>query len=128
MQPLFRRLSAALFLLSLIALALLLGADVWAPLRLAAAAWRPGALALMLAGAAFVGVQLGTSAQTGIALKDLLLGLAFVLWGAEQYLPAGWAVTAIDAAVITIFVVDLGVVIRRRLAGGRLEATPSSLP
>jgi len=115
MKTFFRRLSAALFLLSLLALAILLVTDVWGPLHPVAARLRPGALALMLAGAAFMGVQLSAAAKD-LALKDLLLGLAFLLWGAEQYLPAGRGVTAIDATVITIFVADLGLVIRGRLS------------
>jgi hypothetical protein len=115
MKAVFRPLSGVLFLLALIALAFLLISDLCVRLRLTAVHQRAGGLALMLAGASFVCLQLSTGARRADVLKGILLGLAFVLWGGEQYLPPGPWVTAIDSVVIVIFVADLGLVIRGSL-------------
>ena len=40
----------------------------------------------------------------------VFLGLAFVLWGAEQLLPVSRWVTAMDCLVVTIFVIDLSLI------------------
>jgi len=45
-------------------------------------------------------------------LKGILLGLAFVLWGVEQYLRSGSGITAIDSVVITIFLAGLALMIK----------------
>ena len=47
--------------------------------------------------------------------KGILLGLAFVLWGAEQLLSTSIWVTVMDSLVITIFVVDLALIIMEHL-------------
>ena len=41
----------------------------------------------------------------------MLLGAAFVLWGAEQFLDPGKLLIILDSAVIVIFVVDLFLII-----------------
>ena len=106
-----RPLSGLLFLAALVALAVLLFSDSWHHFRPAGRHQQAGALALMLVGASFVCVQLDTRARPITKLKRVLLGLAFVLWGGEQFLPQGQLVTAMDGAVITFFVVDIGLVI-----------------
>jgi len=45
----------------------------------------------------------------------VLLGLAFVLWGGGQLLPPTSRVTIMDASVVTIFVVDLSLIIVEHL-------------
>ena len=76
---------------------------------------RLGAVALILGGSAYLVLQ-GATRQKGVeSLKGILLGLAFVLWGTEQFLPAGPVATAIDGVVISIFVVDLSLMIWSRL-------------
>jgi hypothetical protein len=45
----------------------------------------------------------------------LLLGLGFLFWGTEQFLPPGPLATALDSLVVLIFVSDLSLVIVDRL-------------
>jgi hypothetical protein len=123
MKRLFRVLSGFLFLLALIALAFLLLPDLWSRFQPTARHQQAAAFALIFVGSSFVCLQLGTEGRWKEKLKGTLLGLAFALWGSEQYLPPGAWVTAIDSAVIAIFVVDLGLVI-----GGSLRVTPAVEP
>lgn len=47
--------------------------------------------------------------------KGVMLGVAFLLWGSEQFLsPSVW-VTAMDSLIVLIFVVDLSLIIVDRL-------------
>lgn len=115
MPKFFHRLSAALFALALTALAWLLLPDLWTSFLPSARHQRAGALALIFAGAAFICLQVGAGRRPKELIKGFLLGLAFILWGGEWFLPAGPAVTAIDGAVIAIFVADLGLVIKSGL-------------
>ncbi len=80
---------------------------------------RVAASALILIGAAYIVLQAEKGAAGLETLKGVLLGLAFVLWGAEQFLPAGPRATAIDCVVISIFVADLSLVIWGRLRPGQ---------
>jgi hypothetical protein len=118
-RRLFHALSSVFFGLALLALAWLLVPDLWVSFRPSPRHQQAGALALAFLGISFVCLQLGAGTPWKERIKGMLLGLAFVLWGGEQFMPPGAAVTAIDSAVITIFVVDLGLVI-----AGRLEAPP----
>ncbi len=111
----FRALAGLLFAAALAALVLLLSSDFWHHFQPTAHHLRTGALALILVGASFICLQLAAPAGWTEKIKGVLLGLAFVLWGGEQFLPPGSCVTAMDSAVITIFVVDLGLVILGRL-------------
>ncbi|HEX3728307.1 MAG TPA: hypothetical protein VHV47_00775 [Opitutaceae bacterium] len=106
----------ALLVSAVLALLLLLAGDLrrgFAPTLFHA---RAGAAALMLIGSAYIALQALGAARRDAA-KGMLLGLAFVLWGAEQFLPAGPRTTAMDTAVIGIFVADLGLVIAGRIRG-----------
>jgi hypothetical protein len=111
MRRILRPLGGLFLLAALVALAVLLFSDGWHLFHPTGRHKQAGALALMLVGASFVCVQLDTCATLTTRLKRVLLGLAFVLWGGEQFLPPGPCVTAMDSAVITIFVVDIGLVI-----------------
>jgi hypothetical protein len=123
MKRLLRGLSGVLFGLALIALAWLLLPDLWSSFHPSLRHQRAGALALMFVGSSFICVQFSTGGRWRDMLKGWLLGLAFVLWGGEQFLPPGAAVTAMDGFVIGIFVVDLGLVI-----AGHLETPPKAGP
>jgi hypothetical protein len=112
-----RRLSSVFFFFALAALVWLLLPDLWTSFHPSARHQEAGALALMFVGSSFICLQL--SGNWKGMLKGLLLGLAFVLWGGEQFLRPGPTVTAIDSAVIAIFVLDMGLVI-----AGHLEASP----
>jgi hypothetical protein len=105
-------LSALLFLAALAALLTMLGSDLWRGFRPSERHQRAGGGALVFAGLSFVCLLWGQKSRGAGLIRGLLLGLAFVLWGAEAFLPAGPRTTAIDAAVIAIFVLDLGLIIR----------------
>jgi hypothetical protein len=119
MKRRLRALSGILFLLAFVALAFLLLPDLWLHFRPTFRHRQTAAFALIFVGASFICLQLSVDGRWRDKLKGVLLGSAFVLWGSEQYLPAGAWVTAIDSAVIAIFVVDLGLVI-----GGSLGRRP----
>ena len=48
-------------------------------------------------------------------LVGILMGLAFVLWGLEQFLSDRTVITFLDDMVVFLFVVDLSIVIRQNL-------------
>jgi hypothetical protein len=115
MNTLLRSLSGVFFLLALMALAFLVLSDVRLGFQTNGFHPRAEALALIFIGASFVCLQMRAGVRSKTRLKSILLGLAFVLWGLEQFLAPGPGVNAIDCAVITIFVVDLGLVIKGSL-------------
>ena len=80
-----------------------------------------GALPLILIGFSYISLQLSGKRQPVERAKGLLLGLAFVLWGGEQFLPPSEWVTVMDSLVITIFVVDLALIINVHLKRGDQE-------
>jgi len=73
------------------------------------------AVALMLIGSSYVSIHLAGRLNRSARIKAVLLGGAFFLWGVEQFLPPGPLITAIDCAVILIFVVDLSLSVITRL-------------
>jgi len=72
---------------------------------------RLGAVALILVGSSYVSLQIISRRPRNEFVKGILLGSAFALWGGEQLLPASRWTTAMDTAVVAIFVVDLGKII-----------------
>jgi hypothetical protein len=122
MTKLLRGLCLLLFLAALGGIVVLLASDIWHALRLTSFHQQAGAAALILIGASYVSLQLGSGRRWNEKLKGIFLGLAFVLWGSEQFLPASRVVTLMDSAVITIFVVDLGLMILDHLKRRSQEA------
>ena len=118
MAKAFRWLSVVLFLAALIGIAVLLVSDFRNHLWVTPIHQRSGALALILIGASYISFQAGAENAWRETLKGVLLGVAFLLWGGEQFLPSGPWVTAIDSMVITIFVVDLSLIILAGLRRG----------
>jgi hypothetical protein len=106
-----RILSSVLFLSALASVACLLASDIWFRFQPTPLHRHAGALALILIGASFVCAQLGAARRWSDRLKGVLLGTAFALWGCEQYLAPGALATAVDSLVVTVFVVDLALVI-----------------
>lgn len=82
-----------------------------------------GGLALICIGASFVSAQLSAGRELKAVIKSVLLGLAFIFWGAEQFLPAGRLSTAMDSFVVACFVIDLALIVKASLShpspGGR---------
>jgi hypothetical protein len=115
MTKLFRGLSIACYLSALAALAILLLSDAIHRLTLTAIHQHAGAFALMLIGSSYIGLQLSAKRRWSDMLKGVLLGTAFLLWGSEQLLSPSRLVTAMDTVVVTIFVIDLGLIITEHL-------------
>ncbi|HXA14593.1 MAG TPA: hypothetical protein VNW23_05655 [Opitutaceae bacterium] len=122
MTKLFRGLSLLLFLLAVGEIIILLFSDISHALQLTSFHQQAGAVALILIGASYISLQLSLKRRWNEKLKGIFLGLAFVLWGSEQFLPASQVVTLMDSAVITIFVVDLGLIILDYLKRGDHQA------
>ena len=102
-------------LLALASVALLLVADGIHGLKLSSMHQIAGSLSLMLIGSSYISLQLSARRRRSEMLKGVLLGIAFLLWGCEQLLPPSALVTAMDTAVVTIFVVDLSLIIFEHL-------------
>jgi hypothetical protein len=111
MTKLLRGLSLLLFLLAVGAIVVLLSSDISHSLRLTSFHQEASAMALILIGTSYISLQLKAKRRWNEKLKGIFLGFAFVLWGGEQFLPASKLVTLMDSTVITIFVVDLGLII-----------------
>ena len=114
-RRLARWLSILLFLLALLGIVTLLAGDGWHRLQLTALHQRAGAGSLMLIGASYMCLQLSWPRRWLELIKGVLLGVAFVLWGGELFVPPGALVTAMDSLVVTIFVVDLSLIIYEHL-------------
>ncbi len=69
-----------------------------------------GAVALIMIGSSYVSPQIISRSARGELARGILLGGAFALWGIEQLLPPGRWATAMDTAVVAIFVVDLAMI------------------
>jgi hypothetical protein len=121
MKSAMHGLAKVLFGLALFALVWLLLPDIWISFHPSLRHQQAGALALIFVGSSFICIQLSDGKRLKEVLQGLLLGLAFVLWGSEQFIPPGVAATAMDSVVIVIFVADLGLVI-----ASHLKAPPKS--
>jgi hypothetical protein len=121
------RLSAVLFVGALVSLALMLVPDIGDGFEPSLRHQRTGSFALIFVGASFICLQTNSGGGRSEVLKGLLLGLAFVLWGAEQFMRRGRGATVVDGLVIAIFVLDLGLFIWGRLeTQAELEANGQS--
>lgn len=121
MATLFRWLSTILFVAALLAMGILLASDVLNALTLTPLHRRAGALAFMLIGLSYVALQLSLRRPRSEKVKAILLGTAFLFWGSGQFLPPSPWATAMDAAVVVIFVVDLSLIIIESLKRNHYE-------
>lgn len=110
-----RLLSAVCFVASLVWVGVLLWSDVRHGLKPYAAHQSIGAMALIFIGASYICLQLSLKRALTELIQGLLLGGAFLLWGGEQLLLPRRLVTLMDALVVSIFVVDLSVIIWNHL-------------
>jgi hypothetical protein len=117
----FRRLSAVLFVSALAAMLTLLVSDALNALAATAVHHCSSALSFMLIGSSYVALQIGLRRPRAEKLKAVLLGTAFLFWGLGQFLPPGFFATAMDTAVVVIFVVDLSLVIVENLKRNHYE-------
>jgi len=127
MTKLLRWLSAIFFICALGGIVTLLIFDTLNGLRLTDMHQRAGAVSLILIGCSFISLQLSLRQRWDEMLKKVLLGVAFLFWGGEQFLPSSPWVTAMDTLVVIIFVVDLGLIIVEHLrrTGQQTPSKPS---
>jgi hypothetical protein len=115
LATILRWLSATLFVFALIAMITMVVSDTLNLLRPTSIHRQAGALSFVLIGASYVSLQLSFRRPWNEKLKGVLLGIAFLFWGSTQFLsPSAW-VTAMDTAVVLIFVIDLSLIIVERL-------------
>jgi len=69
------------------------------------------AFPLLLAGSAYIILQVVLRPRPLELLKRLMLGAAFLLWGVVQLMPASDLATELGNVVIALYVVDLGLII-----------------
>jgi hypothetical protein len=69
------------------------------------------AFPLLLAGSAYLVLQVVLRPRPLELLKRLMLGSAFLLWGIVQLMPASDLATELGNVVIALYVVDLGLII-----------------
>ncbi len=96
---------------ALAAIGILMVTDLANGLRLTQLHSHLGAFALIMVGLSYGSLQMISRRPRGELVKGILLGSAFALWGTEQLLPPSRWTTAMDTAVIAIFVIDLGMII-----------------
>lgn len=70
---------------------------------------------LLLSGAAYLAFQVLIRAPLLDLFKALIVSSAFILWGIDQLLPAGWLATTLGDIVIVLYVIDLGWMMMARL-------------
>jgi peptidoglycan/LPS O-acetylase OafA/YrhL len=115
MKKIFRKLSLLLLISALAGLGALLICDAVNHLSLTFIHQRTGALCFMLVGASYISLLLSLGRPWREKFKEMLLGVGFLLWGCEQFLPSGPLVTVMDSMVVLIFVTDLSLVIVNHL-------------
>jgi DNA replication protein DnaC len=71
------------------------------------------AIPLITIGVSYVSLVLTLPRTPGQLLVGILVGLAFILWGYEQFLKDRALVAFIDDCVVFLFVTDLSIVIRQ---------------
>jgi hypothetical protein len=121
MATFFRWLSTILFVSAIAAMVTLLVSDALNALTPTAFHRCAGALAFMLIGSSYVALQISLRRPRSEKVKAILLGVAFLFWGSGQFLPPSLLATAMDSAVVVIFVVDLSLIIIEHLKRNHYE-------
>ena len=107
----FRILSSLFLLIALLCLATLWWHDIGHDFHFDARHLRAGSPPFVFIGLAFIAFQLSQQRLGRQQVKGLLLGIAFALWGTEQFMQPSLWLTVLDDLVIGVFVVDLGTII-----------------
>jgi hypothetical protein len=116
MKLMFRNFSLLLLASALVSCLVVLISDAARGFSYDAHHLRLGSLPFVFIGLAFICYQLSLCHSWRRRCKGLLLGLAFALWGSEQFIPPGPWLTALDNLVIAIFVIDLGLIVGGQMA------------
>jgi hypothetical protein len=74
---------------------------------------------LLLAGFSYISLQLLLRPRGLELIKRLMLGSAFLLWGIVQLMPPGSLATNLGDFVISLYVLDLGLMIQTELRSAR---------
>jgi hypothetical protein len=111
MKGIYRALSLLCLFASLVSFVILLCCDARQDFRFDARHLRMGSFPFIFIGISFICYQLSLQRPWRQRIKGLLLGLAFALWGSEQFLHANIWLTMLDNFVIGIFIVDLGLIV-----------------
>jgi amino acid transporter len=77
---------------------------------------------LILIGLSFACLQFAVRRTRSQCILGLSVSVAFMLWGIEQFLPNQAIVQVIDDMVVSLFVLDLGIVICGLLKGKNGES------
>jgi hypothetical protein len=70
---------------------------------------------LLCIGLAYLGFQVLIRPKLLNLFKAFILSSAFIMWGIDQLLPAGWTATTLGDIVIVLYVLDLGWMMMDRL-------------
>ena len=111
MKVIYRALSILCLVSSLVSFVILLCCDARQDFRYDASHLRMGSFPFIFIGISFICFQLSLQRPWRQRIKGLLLGLAFALWGSEQFLHANVWLTMLDNLVIGIFIVDIGLIV-----------------
>jgi len=113
MTKVLHYLSAMLVVAALAAVVTLLASDVSNGLTFTPLHRQAGALSFAFIGLSYIALQFSRERK----LKNILLGIGFLFWGSAQLMPLNIWVTAMDTAVVLIFVMDLSLIILETLRG-----------
>ncbi len=107
-HSLFMGLTWSLVILAFVTGGALLVDDVASPLFPGLSHAPISAAPLLLIGAASLAFQVIRRPGLLDLFKAILVSLAFLLWGVDQLLPAGWVATTLGDIVIILYVIALG--------------------
>ncbi len=80
---------------------------------------------LIAIGTSYISLMLTLPRRPGQMLVGVLMGLAFVLWGLEQFLVNRALICFIDDCVAFLFITDLSIIIRQNHRQQTLQNTES---
>ena len=110
-SPFLYALSLLFFVLALAGVAALIGSDIFHGFNVSVLHQRLDAWPLIMIGLSYITLQLAAGHKGADRIKGIFLGVAFLLWGAEQLFPPSRLVTFMDEGAVTIFVVDVSLII-----------------
>ena len=111
-----RTLSGIAFVLAVIGACMVIALDCLHSVGGALVPWRlKSAFPLICVGISYGCLQFTLPRSRSELVLSLAVGLAFVLWGVEQFVPDRELASLIDDLVVFLFVLDLSIVIRGHL-------------
>jgi len=117
-------LSTLFFVMALAGVAALIATDSLHHYDVTLVHQRLDSLPLTMIGLSYITLHFGPNYKLADRLKGIFLGFAFLLWGGEQLIPPSRLATLMDEGAVTIFVVDVSVIIWGRLSLSDKSAAP----